>query len=67
MATKLVEVRAGEPDLLADSAAALGAAERFLEAAKAAVLQKVSRDGKVDNALLEQEQFAAHGFAWLKV
>ena len=67
MATKLAEVRAAEPDLLSDTAAACAAAERFLAAAKQSVLRKVSRGGKVDSALIEQEQLAAHGFAWLKV
>ena len=67
MATKLAEVRAAEPDLLTDTAAACAAAGAFLAAAKEAVLRKVSRGGKVDSALFEQEQLAAHGFAWLKV
>ena len=31
------------------------------------MLLKVSRGGKVDSALFETEQLAAHGFAWLKV
>ena len=67
MATKLAEVRAAEPDLLSDTAAACEAAGAFLTDAKQSVLRKVSRGGKVDSALIEQEQLAAHGFAWLKV
>jgi (2S)-methylsuccinyl-CoA dehydrogenase len=67
MATKLAEARGDAPDLLTDTAAACAAAERFLAAASEAVLKKVGRGGKVDTGLLEQEQLAAHGFAWLKV
>lgn len=44
----------------------LVAAEDVLEAARASVLEKVQDgDGKVAASLLEQEQFAAHGYAWL--
>jgi (2S)-methylsuccinyl-CoA dehydrogenase len=68
MATKLAEIRAeAEPDLFEDVRAACAAAGSLMAAAKEAVLAKVSRGGKVDNALLEQEQTAAHGLAWLKV
>ena len=31
------------------------------------MLRKVSRGGQVDARLLDQEQHAAHGLAWLKV
>ncbi|MPZ09277.1 MAG: acyl-CoA dehydrogenase [Kiloniellaceae bacterium] len=53
------------PDLLATCAAALTAAEAFGEAARHAVARLVAPGGKVDAALLEREQFAAHGYAWL--
>jgi (2S)-methylsuccinyl-CoA dehydrogenase len=67
MATKLAEIAADLPDLLDDTEAACAAADLFLAAAKEQVLLKVSRGGKVDAALFETEQLAAHGFAWLKV
>ena len=43
---------------------ALTAAESLLEAARTGVSGLIVRDGRVDPALLECEQFAAHGFAW---
>lgn len=67
MATKLAEIEAEAFDLLTDTAAACAAADRFLTAAKEAVLRKVARGGKVDGGLFEQEQHSAHGLAWLKV
>jgi len=53
------------PDLLPLCAEALVAAEGFGAAARRAVVRKVAPGGKVDAALLEREQFAAHGYAWL--
>ncbi|MEQ9608212.1 MAG: acyl-CoA dehydrogenase family protein [Kiloniellaceae bacterium] len=53
------------PDLLPFCAEALVAAEGFGAAARRAVARKVAPGGKVDATLLEQEQFAAHGYAWL--
>ncbi len=44
---------------------ALAAADDILLAARKAVSDKVAPTGRVDGALLEAEQFAAHGFAWL--
>jgi (2S)-methylsuccinyl-CoA dehydrogenase len=67
MATQLAEVRAAGTDLLADTAAAGAAADRFLAAARDSVLRKVTQAGKLDAALLDQEQHGAHGLAWLKV
>ena len=67
MATQLAEVRPTGTDLLTDTAAACAAADRVLAAARDAVLRKVSRGGRLDVALLDQEQHAAHGLAWLKV
>nr|WP_322098925.1 acyl-CoA dehydrogenase family protein [Fodinicurvata sediminis] len=43
---------------------ALAAAESFSEAAKIALARSVAPEGKPDAALLEREQFAAHGYAW---
>jgi len=53
------------PDLLPLCRSALAPAERFGEAAKRAVAAKVAPGGRVEAALLEREQFAAHGLAWL--
>jgi (2S)-methylsuccinyl-CoA dehydrogenase len=53
------------PDLLPTCAEALVAAESFGAAAERAVARLVAPGGKVDASLLEREQFAAHGYAWL--
>ncbi len=50
--------------LLTDCAEALEAAERFGEAARRSVATLIAPSGKVDPALLEQEQHGAHGLAW---
>ncbi|WP_409745689.1 acyl-CoA dehydrogenase family protein [Ferrovibrio sp.] len=53
-------------DLLSNCAAALKAAEQLAAHATAAVAQLVrGADGHIDGARLEEEQFAAHGLAWL--
>lgn len=52
-------------DLLPLCRDALGAAEGLELAARRAVAGRVAPDGRPDPALLEQEQFAAHGLAWL--
>jgi (2S)-methylsuccinyl-CoA dehydrogenase len=51
--------------LLALAAEALMAAEKLGERAKAAVRMRVAKGGKFDAELLEREQFAAHGLAWM--
>jgi len=38
----------------------------LVDAAREAVQDKIVREGRIDGLLLDQEQFAAHGFAWLK-
>ncbi|MCA8930279.1 MAG: acyl-CoA dehydrogenase family protein, partial [Alphaproteobacteria bacterium] len=53
------------PDLLAKAADALAAAETHTEQARQSVAALVSADGKVSAGLLEREQLAAHGLAWL--
>tara|TARA_R110000868_G_scaffold42158_21_gene143097 strand:+ start:6563 stop:8245 length:1683 start_codon:yes stop_codon:yes gene_type:complete len=53
------------PDFLALAAKALISAETLLAHARQAVATKVSKDGRISPALLEREQFAAHGFAWM--
>ena len=52
-------------DLLATTRSTLAPVDRLLEAAKSAVRATVSQDGKVSNALVEENQTAAHGLAWL--
>ncbi len=60
---------AAESGLLPDPPAlcrdALAAAEGLKDAARAAVAGLVAPGGRVDQALLERQQFAAHGLAWL--
>ncbi|HLW27665.1 MAG TPA: acyl-CoA dehydrogenase family protein [Kiloniellales bacterium] len=52
-------------DLLDLCQAALPALERFEDVAHRSLQERIAPSGRVDAALLEQEQFAAHGFAWL--
>ena len=42
----------------------LAAADIWLLSLKSSVSTKVSKDGRINAAALETEQFAAHGFAW---
>jgi len=55
--------------MLDDLAELLGpaadAARELVELVRQGVWQAVARDGKPDAALIEQEQHAVHGFAWL--
>jgi len=44
---------------------ALAAADSLLGRAQRAMTGRVAPDGRVDGALLEQDQFVAHGYAWL--
>ena len=53
------------PDLLPACRAALEAAEGLRGAARQGVARLVAPDGTVDAGLMEREQFAAHGLAWL--
>ncbi len=54
------------PPTLAACRPALAAAESVLSAAERAVGAKLRGDGaRIDAALLEREQLAAHGYAWL--
>ena len=53
------------PDLLGICREALNGAEAYADAARSAVNGLVSSGGKVEPGLLEQEQLAAHGLAWL--
>jgi (2S)-methylsuccinyl-CoA dehydrogenase len=53
------------PDLLAVCADAERAADTYETEAREAVRKLIAPQGKVDPKLLEREQFAAHGFAWI--
>ena len=44
---------------------ALAAAEALLAAAKTGVSARVVRDGRIDAKVLEREQHAVHGYAWM--
>ena len=44
---------------------AITAVNEILATARHALMTRISRDGNIDTKLLEREQFAAHGFAWL--
>ena len=52
-------------DPIESCAAALPAAEAFLAAARLALADRIMPEGRIDGALLEREQVAAHGFSWL--
>ncbi len=52
-------------DLLSCCAEAVSDAEAYEVAAREAVRKLVAPKGKIEPALLEREQFAAHGFAWI--
>ncbi len=53
------------PDLLTLTGAAIAPVNAVFDAARASVHQMVSLDGKVSGALIEANQTAAHGLAWL--
>ncbi|MDQ8729740.1 acyl-CoA dehydrogenase family protein [Bradyrhizobium sp. LHD-71] len=54
------------PQELADAfAQAAAAAARFLDDARRAVVAKVDKDGKVPPEVLDREQRAVHGLAWI--
>jgi (2S)-methylsuccinyl-CoA dehydrogenase len=51
--------------LIARTRSAVGAAEALLGQATAAVRQRVTADGEIVDRLLDREQRATHGLAWL--
>jgi len=53
------------PDLIPTCEAALVVVDKLRFAAKESVTALVSKDGKIDGALFEANQTAAHGYAWL--
>jgi (2S)-methylsuccinyl-CoA dehydrogenase len=52
-------------DLTTLTGAAIAPLEAVLEAAKARVRERLSVDGRISGALIERNQTAAHGLAWL--
>lgn len=52
-------------DLLMHTAAALPAVDTLLDCAKSSVRALTSVDGRISSALIEENQTAAHGLAWL--
>jgi len=52
-------------NLLDQCAGGVAAAERFAAQARSAVSDLIQKDGRTDPALLEANQFAAHGYGWL--
>ncbi|CAA7611563.1 Acyl-CoA dehydrogenase [Candidatus Terasakiella magnetica] len=53
------------PDLIPTCEKALAVIDKLRLAAKASVTAMVSKDGKVNGALFDTNQTAAHGYAWL--
>jgi len=45
--------------------ASIKAFDNLIEKAKNLTKKKIVKDGSIDNALLEKEQFLCHGFSWL--
>ena len=61
----MTAVTISKDDLLPLCGAGLAAADDFLGRARQSVRAMVSKDGAVDAALIEGQQFAVHGLAWL--
>ncbi|GAB1361646.1 hypothetical protein MASR1M32_08820 [Rhodobacter sp.] len=53
------------PDLRGLTAAALPQVDALFAQAKEVLRARVSRDGKVSNAAMEEHQFPAHALSWL--
>ena len=53
------------PELLALTGAAIAPLEATLEAARVAVRNQVTQEGRVSGQLIEANQTAAHGLSWL--
>jgi len=51
--------------LLENCAAAVKAADSYADRIKTGLRQHLMSDGKLDRALMEQHQYACHGFSWL--
>jgi (2S)-methylsuccinyl-CoA dehydrogenase len=53
------------PDLLSLTGASIAPVDAVFQKARQAVLEHVTQDGRVSATLLEQNQTAAHGLAWI--
>ena len=53
------------PDPLPTCRDALAAADRLVAAARRSLAGRVTEGGRIDSAALEEQQFAAHGLAWM--
>ncbi len=51
--------------LFAKCVAAVGAAQKYAETAKDSLKQHLVKDGRLDRTLMEQNQYACHGFSWV--
>ena len=65
MATAMLVQNGDEKTLLRQTGAAVEATDRLLQQAIDSVRAKVSTDGDLQATLLDQEQRAVHGLAWL--
>lgn len=63
--TVAAKIQAASFDTIAMAAEAASAMNALFAEAIAAVRVRVLKDGKIDNGLLEAEQHATHGLAWL--
>ena len=52
------------PNLIGTCTAAQGAADQLFKSARQSVCRLLAPEGRVNAALMEQYQFAGHGFAW---
>ncbi len=52
-------------DLFKNCAAAVEAAGAYADAARQSLKAHLVKDGKLDRALMEEHQYACHGFSWL--
>ena len=65
MASAVAQIRPGTGDAPDRYAGALASAEMLFERARETVRDLVAPDGRTEAALLEREQHATHGLAWL--
>ncbi len=62
--TAAVALKTEPASWLTDAKEALAAVEALYQDALASVRARVTKDGKLSNELIEQDQHAAHGLAW---
>ncbi|TVR97474.1 MAG: acyl-CoA dehydrogenase [Rhodospirillales bacterium] len=63
--TPATETQIVVPDLIPTCVEALSAAQHLLVEVRKEVSQMVVRNGRIQADLVDQQQFAAHGYAWL--